>query len=91
MADVQATNDALISAERVSKVFPLPEGHGTFNVLVEWLRHARLSLSLQPSYEFGGLTDVTGTAQRPLSAAIDIAWKSFRVAASRVVYCPPFT
>jgi len=65
MADVQATNDALISAERVSKVFPLPEGHGTFNVLVEWLRHARLSLSLQPSYEFGGLTDV---AQAPLSS-----------------------
>src|ERR1700737_1373531 len=35
MAETQATNGALISAERVSKVFPLPEGHGTFNVLDE--------------------------------------------------------
>lgn len=35
MTEMQATNDALVSAERVSKVFPLPEGHGVFNVLNE--------------------------------------------------------
>jgi|ERR1700754_317579 len=35
IAEVSATNSALISAECVSKVFPLPEGHGVFKVLNE--------------------------------------------------------
>src|SRR5450432_869274 len=35
IAETQVANKALISADRVSKVFPLPEGHGVFNVLDE--------------------------------------------------------
>src|ERR1700730_15710921 len=34
-AETQANNGSLISAVNVSKVFPLPEGHGVFNVLTE--------------------------------------------------------
>jgi NitT/TauT family transport system ATP-binding protein len=35
IVETQTTNGALISGERVSKVFPLPEGHGVFSVLDE--------------------------------------------------------
>jgi NitT/TauT family transport system ATP-binding protein len=35
IAEVSTTNSALISAECVSKIFPLPEGHGVFKVLDE--------------------------------------------------------
>ena len=35
MVEKQKTSDVLISAECVSKAFPLPEGRGLFNVLTE--------------------------------------------------------
>ena len=41
IAETQKNNDALIFAERVSKVFPLPEGHGVFNVLTEVTVHVK--------------------------------------------------
>ena len=35
MVETQTITEVLISAECVSKAFPLPEGHGVFNVLTE--------------------------------------------------------